>query len=285
MPFKIFRILISVLISLIFALPQPVPQAKAEDDTFSATLVDFDGEVLIQKGEDETWLEVERDIPLEQGDRIKTGVESYADILIDDGSLLKLEENTELLLTELSADFETKRIESSISILIGRLLSNIASFTHYKSRFEVKTPTSIAAVRGTEFVVDATDTQDINIGVFDGELVVGGIDENGKLIEGSETVVATGNSTFVKKYKRPLPPSRIRGRMLLNKKKMQILRTNAVNRRLQLKRIIDKRPKAHKRIQQKWKTLKPVKPPKKPVNKPPPKNLPRKHKPPPKRPR
>ena len=80
---------------------------------FDCVLVDFQGDVSLQKQGEEIWLPVEKDIPLEQGDRIKTGSDAYVEILIDDGSSLRLEENAEITLEELSADSVTKKIAES----------------------------------------------------------------------------------------------------------------------------------------------------------------------------
>ena len=184
-----------------------MPAPAAEQTTFSATLVDYEGEVLLRKLGEEIWLPVEKDIPIEQGDRLKTGHDAYVEILMDDGSLLKLEEDSEITLSELSADFGTKRIACRVFMWFGRLLSNIEKFKHSRSRFHVHTPTMIAGVRGTEFIVETTDSVQTDVGVFEGEISVGGVDAEGKLMESSEVLIAAGNQTSIQRNKRPLPPA------------------------------------------------------------------------------
>ncbi|MBW2035817.1 MAG: FecR domain-containing protein [Deltaproteobacteria bacterium] len=247
---------------LVLWLFMSIPVYGTEEDNFSATLTDYDGEVLIQKpGEEEVliqkpgeeaWLLVEKDMPLEQSDRIRTGSFAFAEILIDDGSLVTVEQNSEITLSELSADVGTKKIESTIFLAFGRLISNVARFMHRDSRYSVQTPTMVAGVRGTEFVVEATDSEKTDVGVFEGEVAVGCVDYDGKLIKESEVLVAHGNQTSVQRYKRPLRPFALKKEMLLHKKRVLLLRKKAIERRRDLPKIVHRRLKVHKETLKKW---------------------------------
>jgi hypothetical protein len=73
---------------------------------------------------------------------------------------------------------------------------------------------------------------------LEGEIAVGAIDREGKLIEESEVRVMRGNQTSVQRNKRPQVPFAIKGRMLLHKKGLDSLRKKAVDRRRNLKKII-----------------------------------------------
>ena len=245
-------IFLKAVIFLLLAGLVSTPLYGAEEENFSATLTDYDGEVAIQKPGEEEWLSVEKDMPLEERDRMKTGPFSFAEILMDDGSLVTIEQNSEITISELSADFETKKIKSSIFIAVGRLISNITAFMHRESRFSVHTPTLVAGVRGTEFVVETTDSEETDVGVFEGQVTVGGIDSEGKLIEGSEVLVPTGRQTTVQKFKRPLPPFAHKKNMMLHKERVLLLRKKAIERRRDLPKIIDRRPKVHKETLIKW---------------------------------
>lgn len=229
-----------------------IPVYGTEEDNFSATLTDYDGEVLIQKPGEEAWLPVEKDMPLEQRDRIRTGSFAFVEILIDDGSLVTVEQNSEITLSELSADVGTKKIESTIFLAFGRLISNVARFMHRDSRYSVQTPTMVAGVRGTEFVVEATDSEKTDVGVFEGEVAVGGVDYDGKLIKESEVLVAHGNQTSVQRYKRPLRPFALKKEMLVHKKRVLLLRKKAIERRRDLPKIVHRRLKVHKETLKKW---------------------------------
>jgi hypothetical protein len=206
-------------------------------------------------------LPLEKDMPLEESDRIKTGADSFAEILIDDGSLIRVEEDSEIVLSELYADYRTKRIEASIFLKLGRLLSNVSRFVDRRSRFSVRTPTTVAGVRGTEFIVETTAAQQTEVGVFEGDVFVGGIDAQGNLIEGTEVPVTRGNQTTILLDRRPRPPFALRGRMLLHKKRLIFHRKRALDRRRNLYRIRGRRLKIHKRVLERWKRIRRTGPP------------------------
>ena len=102
------KVLFMGLLCLNMAAFLPSAVYGAKKGIFSATLTNFKGSVALKKPKDKVWLPVEKDVPLQKSDRLKTGAKSFAEILIDDGSLLKIEENSEIVLEELSAGFEKK---------------------------------------------------------------------------------------------------------------------------------------------------------------------------------
>lgn len=254
-------------LAILLVTPLGFAQTAEQKDPYSGTLVEFEGEAFIQQQDDEIWLPVEVDIPLEQGDRIKTGEDSRVVILMDDGSMVTLEENTEITIRELEADYRTKSIRSSLFLWFGRVLSNITKFASNQSRFQVATPTLVAGVRGTEFIVEAADTGTGEVGVFDGKVAVGGLDREGNLIRGSEVFLTKGFQTSVKKGKRPKPPFGFTRRMRAHQKKMDRLRVKARERRRDLPQIMKKRIKARENVQKKWEKIRLEKSGKKPKTK------------------
>ncbi|MBW1775194.1 MAG: FecR domain-containing protein [Deltaproteobacteria bacterium] len=258
---------LSLFVVISFIIPSGFAQGVEEDDPYSATLVAFEGEVSIQKQDEEIWLPVEVNIPLEEGDRIKTGKDSQVEILMDDGSMVKLEENSEITIRELAADYQTRSITSSLFLWFGRVLSNVTKFTSKNSRFRISTPTLVAGVRGTEFIVETTDSQLTEVGVFDGEVTVGGLDKEGRLIKESEVVLNKGFQTSVKKGKRPKAPFGFSRRMLAHQKKLDRLRKKALKQRRDLPQIMKKRVKAQEQASRKWKKIKLEKQEKRPKKK------------------
>lgn len=247
------RIYSLLAVLLVFCV---TPASFAAVDEFQATLTDFEGEVLFQKSGDKTWFPVEAGMPLESGDKIKTGADGSAEILIDDGSILKLEDKAEIELTAMRADSATKKMKTRLYLGVGRLFSNIAKLMNRESRFDVQTPTAIVGIRGTEFVVELADSEETDVGVFAGSVYVNAVDDEGNLIKEDEVVVTDGNQTTVQRRKRPLPPFALKERMLKHKKKVEFLRQRAIERRRDLKRIIEKREKVREIILQKLKNIK-----------------------------
>ena len=142
--------------------------------------------------------------------------------------MIKLDEDAEMTLEELSAKSDIKKIATTVFLKIGRLLSNIARFTNVNSKYNVRTLTMVAGVRGTEFVVELTDSTLTDVGVFEGEVAVGGIDAQGKLVKDTEVILQKGYQTKVRKNRKPKPPFKLEKKMLAHQKKLDTLREKAV---------------------------------------------------------
>lgn len=95
-----------------------------------------------------------------------------------------------MTIRELSADYGSRFVATSVFLWFGRVMSNIATFVNAGSRFDVRTATMVAGVRGTDFVVETTDSRQTDVGVFDGQVAVAGMDDAGRLIEESEVLLA-----------------------------------------------------------------------------------------------
>jgi hypothetical protein len=238
----------------LFTLPQPSPCAQPSTP-FSATLIDFEGEVLIQKGGENLWLPVEKDMPLEQGDHLKTGARGFAEILVDDGSQIRLGENSEITFSELSADSQTKSITASVYLWFGRMLCNITRFAHARSKFELQTPTVVAGVRGTDFAVEVLDAKQSEVGVFDGEVAVAGLDRQKKPLRESEVVLGKGYQSSVFKNKPPSPPVQLRERMLSLAPQFELLKNKGMDRRRDLPKTMERRKAVHQETLKKWKAI------------------------------
>ncbi|MBW1848494.1 MAG: FecR domain-containing protein, partial [Deltaproteobacteria bacterium] len=183
-----------IFITFILALPTV---SYADVKSFSATLIDFDGNVFIHKEKSDEWLDVMINMPIQKEDNIITGEASYAEIFIDDGSTIKVEESSEINLRELVFDEYTYEVEIEIFLKAGILLSNIVEAIQRSPSVKVYTNTAVAGVRGTEFVVDASDPEETNIGVFSGEVDAFSLDEDGNVLEDEPVFIEEGYQTTV----------------------------------------------------------------------------------------
>ena len=85
---------------------------------------------------------------LEDGDKIRTGKSGFvAIIFIDDKSTLKIKENSEAVIT---GRRPTKDISKKINMDGGTIR---ASITKQNVDFVIQTPTSVASVKGTDFLM------------------------------------------------------------------------------------------------------------------------------------
>jgi hypothetical protein len=90
--------------------------------------------------------------PLAAGDQIATSEDSQLRVLMNDRSLIDLGSNSTITIKK----FETQQTTRSVSLRLfaGRLWAHVTKTLAVKTDFEVETPTAVAGVRGTEFVVD-----------------------------------------------------------------------------------------------------------------------------------
>ncbi|OGF45069.1 MAG: hypothetical protein A2452_00615 [Candidatus Firestonebacteria bacterium RIFOXYC2_FULL_39_67] len=117
----------------------------------------------IDENKKQVWSPVKVDLVLNQGDEIRTR-EGKVELTFEDGSKINLKENTSLSLNKLKDKDQTG--DTIVKLWIGKIRSK---FTIQKddSTFQVQTKNIIAAVKGTDFSLDA-DTNGSDLVVFDG---------------------------------------------------------------------------------------------------------------------
>lgn len=84
---------------------------------------------------------------IEDGDRIRTGNDGFVTLIfIDDKSILKIKKNTDL---EVTGKKMTAQISKQINMDNGTIRAQIEQ--QNKTKFIIRTPTSVASVKGTDF--------------------------------------------------------------------------------------------------------------------------------------
>lgn len=121
--------------------------------TLSARLRNAHGEVTV-KNEDGILKSTED--TLYPGDTITTGADGNVDIFFSDGSVTRLDPDTELVITGESAVTENEEDSIATKIYLklirGKIWNKVVRLAD-KSEFNVETTSAIAGVRGTEFGV------------------------------------------------------------------------------------------------------------------------------------
>ncbi len=95
---------------------------------------------------------------LAEGDRIRTGRGGAVEVLLGDGSLVRLGELSELEIDKLDVDANNQPTTSRFNLAAGQARAWVARQVVAKvsagfGRFAVQTPTAVAAVRQTDFAV------------------------------------------------------------------------------------------------------------------------------------
>jgi hypothetical protein len=173
-------------------LAAPASAQDSGSDHWDARITAVTGEVVVHPagGGDEVAGDV--DMPLEEGDRVVTSAGATAEIALDGGSLISLREGTDFTLEN------TQKSASIFSVALGSIMAKIQKLG--SQSLSVRSPTSVAAVRGTEFAVDVEDGQS-HVGVFD----EGRVEVKGQ--SGGMTVLTPNQETSVS---RGLSPMRAR---------------------------------------------------------------------------
>jgi hypothetical protein len=109
--------------------------------------------VLVQKAGSNTWITGKAGMSLEAGEKIKTDTGATASVTFFDGSVIELNNSTEISLDELLAKSSTSPKTIKIGQKIGETSSTIVKLVDPASRYEVDTQAGVAAVGGSKMVV------------------------------------------------------------------------------------------------------------------------------------
>ena len=111
-----------------------------------------DGAVLVSQGGAE-FTSAREGVVLAAGDRIRTGAGAAAEITYFEGSSVRLEAETEIVVESLRTEADGGTVIAMMQTL-GRTWHVVTKLISGSSRYEVRTPSSTASVRGTIFAVD-----------------------------------------------------------------------------------------------------------------------------------
>ncbi|HPN73621.1 MAG TPA: FecR domain-containing protein [Candidatus Omnitrophota bacterium] len=120
----------------------------------TATILDIDGSVSVRLSDG---ISVPAEIGMEvgQGDAIATGSGSFALVRLEgmETATVEVSENSRVLLSELIMNESDSSQRTLLDLAMGKVLIKADKLHNEKSKFEVKTPTSVVGVRGTTFEV------------------------------------------------------------------------------------------------------------------------------------
>jgi hypothetical protein len=148
--------------------------AGSIQETFSAssrkcTIRHIVGSVKIRRGKSVKWSAARLKMPLKEKDAIRTFMESEAELMTSEGTVIKVGENTTLEMSMLKGN--EKEQTTSVKIMSGAVLANVKKLITTKSTFEFETPTATAAIRGTVVGLEVNKTR-TRIKVYEGRVVV-----------------------------------------------------------------------------------------------------------------
>ncbi|MDX1451313.1 MAG: FecR domain-containing protein [Oleiphilaceae bacterium] len=132
-----------------------------------ASTLSTTGSVLIKKSRDSRFQVLKAGMNVHVGDEIATR-QGTALIRFADGSLLRLEADSVLVFNKLSHYGQTGMVDTRMRLKKGALSTEVSPMVK-GSRFEITTPSAVAAVRGTKFRLK-TDGPSSTIEVTEGQV-------------------------------------------------------------------------------------------------------------------
>ncbi len=135
--------------------------------------------------------------PLDVGNWVRTDQTGFAELEYIDGSLTRLDIETEFRVSELAGDETIPEV--TVELDAGRMWSRVKTVTATEGRFDVETSVGVATIRGTGFLVDCSlPGGACLVAVSEGEVVFLGLDgeELVTIVAGEQaTIDADGNVT------------------------------------------------------------------------------------------
>ncbi|AFY02240.1 FecR family protein [Bdellovibrio bacteriovorus] len=142
-----------------------------------------------------------------EGDKVVTAADSRAKIVMSDRNVLNLSPDTTIEITQYQNDAATGKKNVEIKLSGGKVRSNVEqTYDGEKSKFQIKTPTAVAGVRGTQFQAGFdVKTQMTSIVTFKGAVSLAAVNAQGKMV-GAPVLVKKGEMTTATPNAAPEPP-------------------------------------------------------------------------------
>ncbi len=126
----------------------------------------FVGKAKIKSSDSTEWKEIKLNERVSGGSELKTERSERVEITLRDGSLIRIAEESEITLSAPSAKIIAPSIKK------GKIWANVKKLGQRNYDFEVTSGTATAAIRGTVFRMDETDSS-TSVAVYDGKVAVG----------------------------------------------------------------------------------------------------------------
>lgn len=144
--------------SLFFALVLISSAAWAATPGFKGTpqdalVAEVSGEVLVRPDASASWRPIRKNESLSSGSEIATKADGQVALVLDPGREVQLKPDSNLILKDLSKDLKTGARQDILESAKGKIRASIRRLGK-GSRFEVRSPTGLAGVRGTVMYLD-----------------------------------------------------------------------------------------------------------------------------------
>ena len=128
------------------------------------------GNVLLLGKGDTRFRKATFNMPIKNGDKIETKKQSRCELTYDDGSVVRIDEQSIYTVEKALVSEEKKEVESKLSI--GKLWANLKKLIRGKDSWKLKSPAAVVAVRGTIYRMNAGADSSTQVLVYQGQVDV-----------------------------------------------------------------------------------------------------------------
>jgi hypothetical protein len=169
------------------------------------TVASLEGQADIGRGG--AWQPAAIGTAIHTGDELRTGTPGRLRIVFQDDSVVTVSDDSHLVIDQQVFDPNRGVAHSLIELLRGKVRSLVGEYYHtVGNRYEVKTPTAVCGVRGTEFVMSYdADTEATEVVGLSGHVEVHSILDP----TGPGVLITAHEATVVRRGSLPAPPRRV----------------------------------------------------------------------------
>lgn len=198
--FKTFLGLATVSALLILTLLVQSASAEKPDDKLIVGLVStVEGTAEAQAEGETTWEKLAMKDDIYLGDTIRTKANSKVKLTFKDDSAVSLGPDASLQLKQFEYVPEKDQRVSTFTLSQGKARAIVGRIFGSNSKFEIETPTAVAGVRGTYFIVWVLSSEITKVFVLEGKVTVRNVKTDVK----GEVEVTQGKATTVEEAAPP----------------------------------------------------------------------------------
>ena len=191
------RLVVAAVIAALVVVPAALVLTQQRAAGAATILSILDGSVSVARGTAAFVAASDGDL-VNTGDWVQTATSSHAMVTFFDGSTLEIEPETTVQVEDAS-NAASGAISIRIEQTIGRTWASVQKLARADSKFEIRTPTAIAAVRGTGFITEVLADGTTTVQTSDGNVQV--------TAQGQSVTVGAGQTTSVLPNSPPTGPS------------------------------------------------------------------------------
>lgn len=155
-----------------------------------ASVSDVSGDVQVSSNTESTFRQLLADDHVAAGYTVRTGPDSRVTLNWMDGSRVRLGESTAMRVRKCSLNTATDTTTALFDLDVGRVWVRVLSALGGKTKFQIRTPTATAGVRGTVFSVGVEPEGRTEVSVYEGTVHVSGASGAADVAAGRQAVAA-----------------------------------------------------------------------------------------------